>query len=1527
MKKLLLFISSALFICFTTLQHTNDLKVISNQFNINFPELNCPALPTFSRTVINNKSKQNSENSGSDIDLYWYQKAMDQIEKEEYNISYSEELGAYQSPNRANNIRFIYHKDGFTAKTRDTRGKSEDEWEIKLQITNYELQMNEEIVAVENKAHIENENIRIDYTNDKEGMRQDFVIKQKPEGEGKLRLDISADTKLKMIVGADALMFKDEKGIDKMKYSSLKCWDANGRELRAYFEKNELQITNDKLHEEQLQITNDKLQKEQLQITNDKLHEEQLQITNDKLHKEQLQITNDKLHKENTKHAIYDKNICNLTFDICNSFSIVVNDEDAVYPITIDPLSTSPSWTAESNQAGVLFGWSLSTAGDVNGDGYSDVVVGAPFYDNGQTNGRAFIYHGSATGLSATANWTAESDLGATFFSQSVATAGDVNGDGYSDLIVGAESYNNGQYQEGRAFVYYGSALGLSATANWTAESNQESAFFGHSVSTAGDVNGDGYSDVIVGAYAYNNGQSVEGRAFVYHGSSSGLSATANWTAESDQSNASFGWSVTTAGDVNGDGYSDVVIGALYYDNGQSDEGRAFVYHGSASGLSATANWTAESDQASANFGWSVSTGGDVNGDGYSDLIVGARNYDNGQSDEGRAFVYHGSATGLSATANWTAESDQASALFGHSVSTAGDVNGDGYSDVIVGAVVFDNGQSDEGRAFVYHGSASGLSATANWTAESDQANAYFGWSLSTAGDVNGDGYSDVVVGAFIYDNGQSDEGRAFVYHGSASGLSATENWIAESDQESARFGSSVSTAGDVNGDGYSDVVVGAPYYDNGQTDEGRAFVYHGSATGLSATANWTAESDQTDALFGYSVSTAGDVNGDGFSDVVVGAIYYDNGQTSEGRAFVYHGSATGLSAKANWTAESDQESASFGYSVSTVGDVNGDGYSDVVVGAPYYDNGQTDEGRAFVYHGSVSGLSVTANWTAESDQTSASFGWSVSTAGDVNGDGYSDVIIGAQNFDNGQGDEGTVFVYHGSATGLSASANWIAESDQASASFGWSVSTAGDVNGDGYSDVIIGAYWFDNGQYNEGKAFVFQGSATGLSATANWTAESDQANASFGYSVSTAGDVNGDGYSDVVIGAVRYDNGQGDEGRAFVYHGSASGLSVTANWTAESDQESARFGWSVSTAGDVNGDGYSDVIVGAVYYDNGQTDEGKVYVYYGNGGTGLRSTVQQYKPGTSNIISSGGLSGTNGEARLNIFGKSPFGRADGKIVYEYKDNGVKFSGTNITNSTSSSGSGSITDLGTSITGVQLNNDISGLLTNREYKWRSRVQYSLVNNPYQKFGPWKYYVNYVPVPFGSIKAQTVPASVFSYSFKGLIQGFYNSAGNMMVSDTVQITLRTIVSPYPVAGTAKAYVDSSGNGTYNFTGLINNTQYYIQVNHRNSVETWSKTGQTFTGSSMTYDFTTSDMQAYGDNMIQVDVSPVVFAIYNGDVNQDGIIDGGDKLLIENDAANFNTGYLATDLNGDEVIDGSDAVIADNNAANFVSAITP
>ena len=1508
MKALFIFLISAVILCSMKFQVKTELNISENSGNADKVNFQLPPAFSIEQTLTKNDSKKSIE----DIDRSWYQKALERMETEEYDIVYSDELGAFQSPNRANNMRFIYHDNGFTAKPRTNKSSviPADEWEIKFQITNdaYELHGNELKVSG-NKAFIENENIRIDYANDKKGMRQDFTIKNKPEGAGALKFEFKADTKLKLITGADALIFKEENGSEKLKYSALKAWDANGKVLRAYFaDSYELRVTNYEFKDNACVDINT--------------------------------IQNSSLLTRNSKLVTRNSSVVTR-----NSFSIIVNDEDAVYPVTIDPLSTTADWTKQHDQADAHEGFSVAAAGDVNGDGYSDVITAAPYFDNGQTDeGRVWVFLGSATGLQAAADWRAESNQNSSFFGWSVSAAGDVNGDGYSDIIIGANKYDSGQTDEGKVFLWFGSAGGLGANgtptnADWSAESNQDSANFGYSVSCTGDVNGDGYSDVIAGAPFYDNGQSNEGRAYLYLGSSTGPSLSQDWRGESNQVNANFGSCVSGAGDVNGDGKSDVIIGAPLYDNNETDEGRVFLWYGTSSGLGANgtpsnSGWSAESNQISADFGISVSCAGDVNGDGYSDVIVGADLYNNPETDEGAAFVWYGSPTGIAANgtpvnAGWISESNQANAHFGISVSSAGDINGDGFADVIIGANLFDGSFSNEGKAFLWYGSNAGLAvsgtpANAGWSAGSGQADADFGICVSTAGDVNGDGYSDVIAGADLYDDGQVNEGQVYQFNGSASGLSSVINWTAEGNQNGSAFGNSVSTAGDVNGDGYSDVIIGAMSYDNGHTDEGRAFVYYGSSSGLSDSANWIAEGNKIGAFYGYRVSTAGDVNGDGYSDVIVGAPYYSNGQSIEGKVFVYYGSASGLSVSENWSAESNKIQAFFGWSVNTAGDVNGDGYSDVIVGAPYYSNGQNSEGMVFVYHGSASGLSANANWNTEGNQADASYGNSVSSAGDVNGDGYSDVIIGAPYFNNGQLDEGKAYVYHGSPSGLSQSANWTNESNQASSRYGFCVSEAGDVNGDGYSDVIVGAFQYSHGESNEGRAFVYYGSVSGLSASENWTAESNSAGASFGLSLSTAGDVNGDGYSDVIVGAEQYNN----KGRLYVYQGSDSGLSVTANWFVNCDITGSMFGHSVSSAGDVNGDGYSDVIAGALFYDNGQTDEGKAFVYYGNGGTGMRSTVMQYKPGSGDIVSSGGLTGTDGQVRFNMFGKSPYGRADGKIVYEYKENGMPFSGAVITNSTSSSGSGSYTDLGTTLSGVQINSDVSGLMNNKEYKWRTRVQYNPANNPLQKFGPWRYYNSYIPQPTGNFRAQSVPTTEKTLALTMLIQGFYNSETNTMISDTVMVNIRNYTSPYSIIDSRKYVVSPAGHINYQTSNasVLNNTLYYIQLSHRNSLETWNN-GSVFTLSNQTFDFTTSASQAYGNNIIQVDASPARFADYSGDVNQDGIIDLNDITIVFNDASNFLTGYQVSDVNGDNIVDLIDLTITFNNSNLFVGVIKP
>jgi hypothetical protein len=449
-------------------------------------------------------------------------------------------------------------------------------------------------------------------------------------------------------------------------------------------------------------------------------------------------------------------------------------------PGTILPPAPDTSIYGSANLAGL--GAVLSGVGDVNGDGYEDVVVGAPYFrgPNGSHDGRAYLFLGSASGLNPIPAWTVSGSYPACGnyycnMGSEVGAAGDVNGDGYADVIVTTGRWSNSQTDEGRVLVYYGSTAGLGATPNWTAEGNRVRGYFGHMPGTAGDVNGDGYDDIIVGAGAsYGVGFN---KAFVYLGSPTGLScgagcpvdatAAAAWTFTIPQATANVGGGVGTAGDLNGDGYSDVLVGAPLYDDGAKvDAGMVWAFLGSSAGPSSMPTWSAVGDQAGAQLGYGLGTAGDVNGDGYADFLVSAPRYDNGQTDEGRVYLYLGSATGPGASAAWIGEPDKAYTAYGSAVHTLGDLNGDGFDDVVIGGPEWDGDSlSNAGKVWGYLGSTAGLAGAAAWTAYSGQANATLGVAVG-ASDVNGDGTPDLLAGAHQYDQTYNDGGAVFVYHG-----------------------------------------------------------------------------------------------------------------------------------------------------------------------------------------------------------------------------------------------------------------------------------------------------------------------------------------------------------------------------------------------------------------------------------------------------------------------------------------------------------------------------------------------------------------------------------------------------------------------------------------------------------------------------------------------------------------------------------------------------------------------------------------
>lgn len=432
---------------------------------------------------------------------------------------------------------------------------------------------------------------------------------------------------------------------------------------------------------------------------------------------------------------------------------------------------------------------------------------------------------------------------------------------------------------------------------------------------------------------------------------------------------------------------------------------------------------------------------------------------------------------------------------------------------------------------------ASALSAAPDWTAESNQADAHLGSSVAGAGDVNGDGYDDVIVGVPDWDNAYgADCGLAYVYYGSVSGLASTPAWSYEGTQAGEHLGFSVASAGDVNHDGYADVIIGDPYWDYYSIDGGQVLVFYGSSSGLPATPTWYYEAPDgnwNNAYLGYSVACAGDVNGDGYDDVITGA----PGWSGNGYICVFHGSSTGLNASPAY-AEGGWGGSFYGCAVSSAGDFNRDGYDDIIVGAKDYSQTATHEGIVQLRLGSSGGMSGTMYQFA-SQQTEAFLGCSVACANDINQDNYPDIIAGAYNYSNGQGAEGRVYVFYGSASnGLPSSGtpDWAMESNQAGAYFGYSVAGVGDVNHDSLPDVLIGAYGYTNHNNTEGRAYIFYGSVTGLASSPAWTTDGGQVGAYCGYSVAGAGDVNKDGFLDVLVSASRFSNGQSHEGLTYLY-------------------------------------------------------------------------------------------------------------------------------------------------------------------------------------------------------------------------------------------------------------------------------------------------------------------------------------------------------------------------------------------------------
>ncbi|MCP3978340.1 MAG: hypothetical protein GY716_03270 [bacterium] len=898
--------------------------------------------------------------------------------------------------------------------------------------------------------------------------------------------------------------------------------------------------------------------------------------------------------------------------------------------------------------AGDEMGYDVAAVGDVNSDGISEFVVGVPNDDEGLGgSGSVLLFSGSDR--SPICRMTRTSPANSDQLGYSVAGIGDVDADGVPDVAAGAIFADPSGGNSGAVVLFSGadcSEIRVLSDPDGAGNDN-----LGWSVSGIDDISGDGIPDILAGSYGDDvDGENDAGSVLAFSGADG--TVIHKLTDADGRFRDRLGASVAGLGDVDLDGVPDIAAGAPEDDTLRgSQAGTVAVFSGADGSRIHTLR---DPDGAGSDrLGFSVAGIGDVNGDDIPDIVAGAPQNDDGVSNGGAVLLFSG-ADGSRIRQITAAVSS--TAYLGHSVASIRDVDGDGIPDVVAGARADDSQAQNAGSVLLLSGADGSLIDRLTDPLAGPDDN--LGFSLAVIPDLSGDGIPEILAGAELADSAEeADTGRVVLFSiGSDCDGDGQSPFGGDCDDgnPSRRTGQlevcdaidndcDLAVDEDQDGDGADacadcdpddpSIYPGAPERCNGKDDDCDTVVDNGTDGDLDGVETPCDCNDEDDTIlpgapevcdrtdndcnglvdetaaqpataipvqdpdglfadeYGIAVASIGDLTGDGVSELAVGAWLAGSGNS--GKIVVHSGSDLSKVCDAVDTLAGFNET--LGTSVAGVGDVSGDGIPDFAAGATSADGTGFDTGVLVVFSGAD--CTTYRRLTLPDEQADDELGESVAAFPDVTGDGVPEILGGAWRDDTplGGGNAGSAALFDG-ATGAQV-LRLIDPDGRSGDQLGSSVAAIGDVDGDGIPDIAAGAPLDDHFLGGSaGSVSLFSG-ADGSRIRKLIDASAPSGGARLGTSVAAIGDVNADGISDIVAGAPRDATEAGTGGAVVVFSGADGTVlhKLTDPLTENGDQ----LGYRVIALPDVSGDGVPDVAA-AVWLDDtgGGVDAGSVVVF-----------------------------------------------------------------------------------------------------------------------------------------------------------------------------------------------------------------------------------------------------------------------------------------------------------------------------------------